>query len=150
MPRKNLEDARQVLNILRYRKALEGWKVVAIDKVSQAEAAEVLRESLIFMSFGHPEGFGLPPAEAMACGCIVIGYHGNVREFLTAEHGFPIEMGQVLEYACAVEEMIRRFSSNIDPLRQVAKDAAAFVSEEYSEKTERESIVEAWRKILIA
>src|SRR6266850_1774956 len=51
MPRKNLADARQVLNILRYRKALEGWKVVAIDKKSQAEAAAILRDSLIFLSF---------------------------------------------------------------------------------------------------
>jgi hypothetical protein len=66
MPRKNVEDARQVLNILRYRKALNGWKVVAIEKKRQAEAAEILRDSLVFLSFGHPEGFGLPPAEAMA------------------------------------------------------------------------------------
>jgi glycosyltransferase involved in cell wall biosynthesis len=148
MPRKNVEDARQVLNILRYRKALDGWKVVAIEKKSQAEAAEILRDSLIFMSFGHPEGFGLPPAEAMAAGCITIGYHGNVREFFTAEHGFPIEMGQILHYARTVEEVIKRFSSDIGELRKIVKNAAAFVREEYSGQRERESIVSCWEKVL--
>jgi len=148
MPRKNLEDARQVLNILRYRKALEGWKVVAIEKKSQAEAAEILRNSLIFMSFGHPEGFGLPPAEAMAAGCITVGYHGNVREFFTPEHGFPIEMGQILDYARTVEEVIQRFSTDIEGLRRIAKAAAAFVQEEYSQEKERESIVGCWEKVL--
>jgi glycosyltransferase involved in cell wall biosynthesis len=148
MPRKNVDDARQVLNILRYRKVLEGWKVVAIDKVSQAEAAGVLRESLIFMSFGHPEGFGLPPAEAMGCGCITVGYHGNVREFFTAGHGFPIEMGDVLGYARTVEEVIRRFSSDIEGLRKIAKDAGALIAENYSEERERESIISCWNSIL--
>ena len=28
------------------------------------------------LSFGHPEGFGLPLAEAAACGCALIGYTG--------------------------------------------------------------------------
>ena len=32
---------------------------------------------LIFLSFGHPEGFGLPITEAMASGYWVIGYHGG-------------------------------------------------------------------------
>ena len=35
-----------------------------------------LSESLIFLSFGHPEGFGLPVAEAIAQRCAVIGYSG--------------------------------------------------------------------------
>ena len=35
-----------------------------------------LRESAIFLSFSLREGLPLPPAEAMACGCVVIGFHG--------------------------------------------------------------------------
>ena len=31
---------------------------------------------LIFLSFGHPEGFGLPVAEALASQCAVVGYDG--------------------------------------------------------------------------
>jgi hypothetical protein len=84
----------------------------------------------------------------MAAGCITIGYHGNVREFFSAEHGFPIEMGQILEYARTVEEVVKRFPSDIEGLRRIAKDAAAFVREEYSEEREKESIVGCWQKIL--
>jgi len=148
MPRKNLADARQVLNILRYRKALEGWKVVAIDKKSQAEAAAILRDSLIFLSFGHPEGFGLPPAEAMAAGCITVGYHGNVREFFTPERGFPIEMGNILGYARTVEEVIGRVERDIEPLRKMVRGAAEFIRTTYSLEAERESIVDCWKKII--
>src|SRR5258706_4504387 len=44
MPRKNLADAQQVLYLLRYRGVLRGWKVVAIDKVSEEEAAAIIRD----------------------------------------------------------------------------------------------------------
>src|SRR5947207_12821687 len=119
MPRKNVEDAKQVLYMLRYREALRGWKVVEINKMREGEAAAVMRDSLIFLSFGHPEGFGLPPAEAMAAGCITIGYDGNVREFFTGEHGCPIEMGQILDDARTGEEVIKRFSSELEGLRKI-------------------------------
>jgi len=45
--------------------------------------------------FGHPEGFGLPPAEAMASEAIVIGYDGRGGSELDG-HGFRIEMGTFL------------------------------------------------------
>ena len=43
------------------------------------EVACALQDSLLFLSCGHPEGFGLPLAEAIACGCLVVGYHGLGR-----------------------------------------------------------------------
>ena len=48
------------------------------------EVALALQEALLFLSCGHPEGFGLPLAEAIACGCLVVGYHGLAgRDFAT-------------------------------------------------------------------
>jgi len=96
MPRKNVEDAKQVLYILRYRKKLAGWTIRPIDSVSEARAAEIIRESVIFMSFGHPEGFGLPPAEAMAAEAIVIGYDGRGGAEYWPGHAIRIEMGDTL------------------------------------------------------
>jgi hypothetical protein len=57
-------------------------------------------------------------------------------------------MGQILDYARTVEEVIKRISSDIEGLRKIAKDAAAFVREEYSEEKERESVVACWERIL--
>ena len=34
--------------------------------MSQSEVFSVLADSSLFLSFGHPEGFGLPVAEAMS------------------------------------------------------------------------------------
>jgi hypothetical protein len=76
MPRRNSEESRYVLGALAQRGALADFAIVPIDNLSEIETARVLRESAVFLSFGALESFGLPPAEAMACGCLTIGYHG--------------------------------------------------------------------------
>ena len=43
---------------------------------SQAEVAELLAQSHIFLATGFPEGCPLPPLEAMACGCLPVGFSG--------------------------------------------------------------------------
>jgi glycosyltransferase involved in cell wall biosynthesis len=149
MPRKNVEDAKQVLYMLRYRKKLAGWTIREIKDVSEVRAAEIIRESVIFMSFGHPEGFGLPPAEAMVAQTIVVGYHGNGgRDFLTREHGFPIEVGQILQYAQTVERVLEEYSRDAAPLNEMAKQAATFIQENHSPQAEVHSVLECWQKIL--
>ncbi len=44
---------------------------------SREKVAEELKKSNIFLNIGYPEGFPFPPLEAMACGCIVVGYTGG-------------------------------------------------------------------------
>jgi hypothetical protein len=41
---------------------------VAIYGLSKQQVATALQRSLVFLAFGHPEGFGLPLAEAAASG----------------------------------------------------------------------------------
>src|SRR5687768_9488940 len=47
MPRKNVDDAKQVLYMLRYRSKLSGWTIREIDKMSESQAAEIIRESAV-------------------------------------------------------------------------------------------------------
>ena len=61
----------RVLRLLELHGALDGWEVVAIEGRSETQAADLLRSSRIFLSFSELEGFGLPPCEALACGCLV-------------------------------------------------------------------------------
>ena len=84
----------------------------------------------------------------MACGSIVIGYHGNVREFLTPGHGFPIEVGDIVGYARTVEEVMGRVERDIEPLRKIVRDGAEFIRQTYSAEAERESILSCWNRIL--
>ena len=95
MPRKNARDAAVVEALLRSQPWWEGWELVPIHHQPQAEVARILQQSLVFLAFGHPEGFGLPLAEAMACGCAVVGYSGlGGQELLAlgAKHGVALEV----------------------------------------------------------
>ena len=44
---------------------------------SQAEMIGFYQRADIFMPLGFPEGFALPPLEAMACGAVVVGFAGG-------------------------------------------------------------------------
>jgi hypothetical protein len=148
MTRRNLQDAIQVINILKFRDALMDFDVVAIHDKSEADTAAMLRESMIFLSFSAAEGFGLPPAEAMACGCVTIGYHGRCgREFFRPEFSYPIEMGDIEGYARTVEQVI--YEANTDPAHFIAKakEASAFITETYSPQAESADIFRCWAEI---
>lgn len=80
MPRKNTALARQIREAVtaRLRHAhphiqLE-WQ--EIHHKSSQEVAQILRRSPVFLATGFPEGLGLPPLEAMASGCVVVGFAG--------------------------------------------------------------------------
>lgn len=76
MPRKNSFDVKAVVALLRHQPFSSKWKLQPISGCTQQQVASHLQDSLIFLAFGHPEGFGLPMAEALACGCALVGYSG--------------------------------------------------------------------------
>ena len=76
MSRKNALDSACVLSMLRQSKWLQGWQFVEIKNTPHSQVLSILNQSLFFLSFGHPEGFGLPVAEALASKCAVVGYDG--------------------------------------------------------------------------
>ena len=98
MPRKNSRDAAIVSALLRSQPWFAGWTLEPIQGLGQADVAKQLQKSLAFLAFGHPEGFGLPLAEAAACGCALIGYSGlGGRELLAMARskgvGWEVEYG---------------------------------------------------------
>lgn len=84
MPRKNPALARQIRETftarLHHRQATQppsSIEWLEIHHKSPLEVAALLRGSHIFLATGFPEGFALPPLEAMASGCIVAGFAGR-------------------------------------------------------------------------
>lgn len=79
MPRKNAALARQIEAVVRSRCELAGReppRFLPIDGRSRQGVADILRLAHVFLATGYPEGCPLPPLEAMASGCLVVGFAG--------------------------------------------------------------------------
>jgi glycosyltransferase involved in cell wall biosynthesis len=149
MPRRGADDARHVLGVLEVRGALDGVTVVPIDRLDEAATAQVLGDSLLFMAVSYQEGFGLPPAEAMACGSIVVGYHAfGGKEFFRPELTFPIPTGDVSALVRTIEDVLRQAKEDPVPLRDRGRAAAEFIAREYAPERQEEDLLAAWRRLL--
>ncbi|WP_052143630.1 glycosyltransferase [Wocania ichthyoenteri] len=149
MPRKLREDSEQILNILDIRGVLDGWNIVSIQGMNEEEVAGVLKESAVFLSFNHREGFGMPPAEAMSCGCIVVGYTGQGgEEYFLPNITYKVPQRNVTKFAETLEQVMLDFDSNPKKMAKVGLEASKFIESEYSMKQEEESIVKVWQELL--
>ncbi|SSY71080.1 glycosyltransferase [Alysiella crassa] len=148
MPRKLPEDSKQVLRILAKRPVFKDWQFIAIDNKSEHEVISILQESAIFMSFNHIEGFGLPPVEAMACGCYVIGYAGNAGlEYLKSEFSTPIPDLNILEFVKELERIVIQYNDNPEIFWKKGEMASAFVKAKYTKENEKMKIKAAFEQI---
>ena len=149
MPRKLVEDYNLLIQLLLLKGALEEYTIKIIDHVSLEECAKILRESEIFISFSNQESFGLPPAEAMACGCVVIGYHGQGgKEYFKEDLTFPIEQSDIVSYAKCIEKVIQQFRTDPLKMKQLAKSGSEFILEKYSLINQEKSILEVIRRFI--
>lgn len=140
MPRKSLEDNLHIITMIRERGLLKDWSFYPIEGVSEAKVGEIMRESALFLSFSEREGFGMPPAEAMACGCVVIGYHGQGgKEYLKRPYAHPIDSGEIVQFALTVEKIALNYASYQDE----GKMASEFILKHYSSEREKQDIREA-------
>jgi hypothetical protein len=147
MPGKNDEDILQVVNLLKFRGVLQDYELAPIAGRSESETAAILRESLLFLNFGVQEGFGMPPAEAMACGAIVVGYDGiGGREFLRAPYAYPVPTREVVRFAQSVEHLLALHAREPHALAEQARAAAAFITATYSPANEVHDIVAFWNQ----
>ncbi len=149
MPRGGRDEAALVLSMLRARGLLDGWEVVALAGMTEGEVAATLRATTIFLSFAYHEGFGLPAAEAMACGAYAVGFHGFAGvEFLHPEFSTPVGPGDVLAMARAVEAVMEREAREPGWCRARGQVAAGYIAAEYSPERERDEVVGLYRGLL--
>jgi glycosyltransferase involved in cell wall biosynthesis len=140
MPRKRPEEAQQVLRLLGNR--LRGWEIVRIEGVPEGETAAILRSAPIFLALGRQEGFGLPPAEAMASGCYVIGFPGfGGREIFDRAFSRPVEDGDVLSLAREVTNLLSLYERQPGLVRETGARACEHIRERYSLERQRSELL---------
>lgn len=149
MPRKLGEDLKQLLSILHLKGQLKDWEFSSIHNKSEAEVARIFGESAIFLSLNHREGFGLPPAEAMASGCFVVGYTGEAgKEYFREEFSIAIEAGNIRAFVKAIEAAAYEFSVAPEKATEKGRLAREYILENYSLEKEEKSVLDAWKEIL--
>ncbi|MFH1067125.1 MAG: glycosyltransferase family 4 protein [bacterium] len=83
--------------------------VIELDnRYSEKEMAGFYQEADIFVATGFPEGFALPPLEAMACGCAVVGFSGGggLEHMKDGETALVAQDGDVEALAIALRRVL--------------------------------------------
>ncbi|MEW5773363.1 MAG: glycosyltransferase family 1 protein [Thermodesulfobacteriota bacterium] len=178
MPRKNSAQGRMVMDFLAARQArglcppLEWVEIAGQDP---AGVAERLRSCHLFLVTGFPEGCPLPPLEAMASGCLPVGFAGfgghdymrqadpdlpgAARPWWPTEHGdeFPgnglwVADADAPAAALALERAARRVlpGSSGRHLHRAALEGCADTARRFSLEAQAAAAVELWRDRLCA
>lgn len=149
MTRKNQDDLIQVLNILSGRPSLQSWKFIPIQGLAESEVARIMGESMLFLSFNHPEGLSLSNLEALACGCYLIGYSGRAgKEYFSSTTSIEIDVGDIIGFCQAVEVFLAQVSLRNCNLQYATQKSSEYVKSFYSCDFEEQSVVKVINKFL--
>jgi hypothetical protein len=148
MPRKRAEDAGLIISALKSRPALAGVSIVPFTMMSNEKVLETLKDSLIFLSFSSQEGFGLPPAEAMAAGCIVAGYTGvGGDEYFSKDIAYPVADSDIVAFIDTVEAIVTEYRADPHRLDQQRQAASKRILEAYNFASMRTRLLKTWSEI---
>ena len=150
MPRKNPDHVNAVLLGLQRANLVNSsnWHAEPLIDLSHNDVARYLNSARLFLSFGHPEGFGLPIAEAMASGCWVVGYSGGGgRELFRFGASSEIPFGDWSAFVNGIQTALTSFSKYPRETNLMLSRQSLAVRTLYSRKQEHLSIESAWQRI---
>jgi hypothetical protein len=149
MPRKRLKELNQILHVLDRRGSLGNWKLQPIIGVSEVEAARLLGGAAIFLALNEREGIATPSLEAMASGCVVVGFHGGSgQEYMKPELSVPIADGEITSLVKSIEAEMSRWTDNDEAQKEMVRRAVEFVKDTYTQERESADVVRVFSDAL--
>jgi glycosyltransferase involved in cell wall biosynthesis len=148
MPRKNPEYAKLIIKAFRSMYPQFGWvQFVPIDGISHQEVATVFADSAIFLAHTFPEGLSRKMLEAMACGCVVVGFagRGSLECMSHLENSILVDDADILGAATELGSAVGRFLDGTDRDMRLA---AIKTAHRYSHAEEDKTVREFWRKFM--
>ena len=144
MPRKRQMEAQFIKSLCTRMLGSEfpvEW--VALDGIPQTVVGQTLAESALFLSLSRLDGFGLAPLEAMASGCLVVGFTGfGGLEYATKENGFWCGEDDLVTCACTLATAVRLVREQ-HPLVEQTVAAALQTAAAYSSLRQEQELLYA-------
>jgi len=127
-------------------------KFEKIEDLPLLDYAEVLKTSDIYITTSPHEGINRSVLEAMACGCICLGYHGigskdyicesgENQNFILAENMNYIELSKLL--ANTIDQILQK-ETVISKIRKNALTTAS----EFDQNSESDSVINFWSQFI--
>lgn len=139
MSRKNKKHIEFITNMLN-PELLVGWKFVDIDGCNENETAQIMKESKIFLSVSDKEGFGLPAAEALATGCMVVGYNGKGGKEYFDRCCITIDYGNIELFVKEIENIVHNINCDANCYKEVCKKNSVYILGTYSGSEQMEDL----------
>ena len=148
MPRKRPIEAAYIIDRLRaLHPDLTNIPFVEISGLHEHRVAQIMGELAIFLSFAHLEGLGLTPLEAMASGCIVVGFTGvGGREYATSVNGFWTENEDCCQCVDDLARVLRSVASG-DPIITSTVEAGHRTAAAFGRGPFLATLLEFWRTL---
>jgi glycosyltransferase involved in cell wall biosynthesis len=139
MPRRRPLEAAVLDRLLRNDPRSDGVEFCVLSELTEPEVAEALGRTSVFIALGISEGFGLPVAEALAAGCLVVGYPaGGGTELFEAPGTWRVEDARPHLLADRALELVT--TAGDDPVRAAARQ---WIKERYDRQATRTALLAA-------
>ena len=140
MPRKRPLEANFIKNLcIRLLEPEYQVEWISVDGMSQDAVAQIFADSALFLSLSRLEGFGLPPLEAMASGCLVVGFTGfGGKEYARPDNGLWVEEDDLIRCAQVLAEAVRMLQHNPQETVKLTSNARQTAAEYNSQRQEQE------------
>jgi glycosyltransferase involved in cell wall biosynthesis len=138
MRRKVPEGLKTIRTLLKHR----GIELVVVDGLNESQLIDEYQKSDIFVTVSRVEGFGLPPLEAMACGCVVAGFTGGgASEYMIDQQTALVADDSDYEgLAEAVLELL-----NNPHLKEKLRIKSQLMSKRYNEKNSAAKLIQFYQ-----